>query len=184
MEQGMNQINATNKKRKHIFLFVVVFFVATIFILFGLGGGFGLVKERIDLVVNMYRFQKAAKEFSKGLEQYYQTFREDTYSGKTPQETLNLFIDALEKGDLDLATKYFAMDDNLSREKWENALRETEKAGKLPFIIEILKQMTPVEPAITSTYEFVVIEKESGLVEYSVEMEFNEYSGVWKIRAM
>ena len=35
--------------------------------------------------------------------------RADTYGGDTPQETLDLFIAALEKGDTDLAAKYFVV---------------------------------------------------------------------------
>jgi len=34
---------------------------------------------------------------------------EDTYGGKTPEETLNLFIEALKKEDLELASKYFVL---------------------------------------------------------------------------
>jgi len=35
---------------------------------------------------------------------------EDTYGGETPEETLELFISALEKGDVELASKYFVLD--------------------------------------------------------------------------
>ena len=34
----------------------------------------------------------------------------DTYGGKTPQETLQMYIDAVEKGDYELASKYFIGD--------------------------------------------------------------------------
>lgn len=34
-------------------------------------------------------------------------YRNDTYGGKTPEETFDMFLDALEKGDLELASKYF-----------------------------------------------------------------------------
>src|SRR3989344_9643294 len=34
-------------------------------------------------------------------------YKKDTYGGKMPEETLQLFIDALKKGDTDLAAKYF-----------------------------------------------------------------------------
>ena len=38
-------------------------------------------------------------------------YENDTYGGKTPEETLALFIDALKKGDIDLASKYFVIDE-------------------------------------------------------------------------
>ena len=34
----------------------------------------------------------------------------DTYGGKTPQETLRMYIDAVQKGDYELASKYFIED--------------------------------------------------------------------------
>ncbi|OHA07435.1 MAG: hypothetical protein A2934_05600 [Candidatus Sungbacteria bacterium RIFCSPLOWO2_01_FULL_47_10] len=37
-------------------------------------------------------------------------YMEDTYGGETPEETLELFISALEKGDVELASKYFVLD--------------------------------------------------------------------------
>lgn len=39
-----------------------------------------------------------------------QMFKNDTYGGKTPEETYNLFVDALKKQDVDLAVKYFILD--------------------------------------------------------------------------
>lgn len=46
----------------------------------------------------------AASQYYDELQQRYQ---DDTYGGSTPEETLALFIDALKKGDVDLASKYF-----------------------------------------------------------------------------
>lgn len=34
----------------------------------------------------------------------------DTYGGKTPQETLQMYIDAVEKGNYELASKYFVLE--------------------------------------------------------------------------
>ena len=68
----------------------------------------------------------------------------DTHGGKTPQETLAMYIDAVEKGDYELASKYFIGDyqekelerfnqaADVPREKIEgyaNALRNTLKKG-------------------------------------------------------
>ena len=40
-------------------------------------------------------------------EENYRRAMTDTYGGKTPQETLRMYIDAVEKGDYELASKYF-----------------------------------------------------------------------------
>ena len=54
---------------------------------------------------------------------YEKAMREDTYGGKTPEETLNMFIDALKKGDIELASKYFMLDDDGTPDpKWVETL--------------------------------------------------------------
>lgn len=40
----------------------------------------------------------------------YRLAMADTYGGKTPQETLQMYIDAVEKGDFELASRYFVKD--------------------------------------------------------------------------
>ena len=42
----------------------------------------------------------------------------DKYGGKTPQETINLYLDALRKGDMELAAKYIFRDPSDPR-RWE-----------------------------------------------------------------
>lgn len=173
-------------KRKNKLLTATISFIIIILIIFlTIGGGYGILKERVQRVVAAYKTQKAIKQFNQGLNEYYQKFAEDTYGGKTPQETLDMFIEALEKGDIDLASKYFALDDNLSRKKWEDALKTQANDGKMQDLINITKQFKPASNQINlnTIYEFVVIGSD-GLVKYSVEMEYNEYSGVWKIKSM
>ncbi|MBI2507135.1 MAG: hypothetical protein HYW09_00800 [Candidatus Niyogibacteria bacterium] len=61
--------------------------------------------------------QKAIRYY-KNLERQY---AEDTYGGKTPEETLQLFIDALKAGDIELASKYFVVE---KQGEWQNNLTE------------------------------------------------------------
>ena len=49
-----------------------------------------------------YGWEKKTEEFQMALSKPY---REDTYGGKTPEETWGLFLDALKKGDVELASK-------------------------------------------------------------------------------
>ncbi len=189
MEQGDSSPSKTKdqtaKKNKNKKKLIIISFVCVVIILFGVSGAFGFIKERIQRTIDTYKTQKAIEQFYQGLDEYYQKFAEDTYGGKTPQETLDMFIEALEKGDIDLAAKYFAMDDNLSRKKWEDGLKAQAEAGKIQELINIVKQFKPAlkQSSVTSTYEFVII-GDGGMVEYSIEMEFNQYSGVWKIKSM
>lgn len=64
-----------------------------------------------------YRYSdkyKLEREVRKVIDEY----NNDPYGGDTPEETMRLFLDALKKGDLDLASKYFVM------EKWEEISKE------------------------------------------------------------
>lgn len=61
----------------------------------------------------------------KNLEKQY---TEDPYGGETPEETLRLFIDALKKGDTDLAAKYFVFD---KQEQWKEDLGKIKEKGLL-----------------------------------------------------
>lgn len=86
-----------------------------------------------------------------------QAMRADNYGGKTEAETFNLFISALEKGDVDLAAKYFMFDENLSRDKWLKTFTELKDKG---FLDEMIKDL----------------DKDK------LEYQLNTYSGVWKIK--
>ena len=81
-----------------IFIAVVIFSVLAFF---GYIVG-GVVKYNIDI----RKADKAVERFQGSLEQPY---KEDVYGGKTPEETLQMFIEALKKEDIELASKYFSL---------------------------------------------------------------------------
>ncbi len=79
--------------------------------------------------------QRAATVAQKLLEKAY---REDKYGGKTPEETFDMFIAALEKGDTDLASKYFVLN---KQEQWRKTLEEyKEKVLITDFVVELKKE--------------------------------------------
>lgn len=86
-----------------------------------------------------------------------QAIKVDIYGGKTQDETFNLFINALEKEDVDLAAKYFMFDENLSRDKWVKTFSELKDKGLLD---EMVKDLNKNE----------------------IEFKLNNYSRVWKIQ--
>jgi len=53
--------------------------------------------------------QKNYEKYLTWKSSYEKAMSEDTYGGKTSEETLNLFIEALKKEDLELASKYFVL---------------------------------------------------------------------------
>ena len=58
---------------------------------------------------------------------YVDKFKNDTVGGKTPEETLKMFVAALKKGDVELASQYFSLDDKGSRQKWVDMLNKNKE---------------------------------------------------------
>jgi len=125
---------------------------------------------------------------------YETAMKNDTFGGKTPEETLTMFIDALKKGDVELASKYFALNTNekseyyLTTREWEEALKKAEDEGKVEDIIKSIEKTKPVGysknyswNSDSFSYEYL---NKDGLIEVFVDLVFNNKSGVWKIESM
>src|SRR3989344_3937509 len=54
------------------------------------------------------RYEEA--KYKKVYDQYIEAQKNDTYGGKTPEETFDLFLEALKKNDAELASKYYIID--------------------------------------------------------------------------
>lgn len=63
-----------------------------------------------DFESGVRKVQQTAELLKKLEAEDYKAAMADTYGGKTPQETLQMYIDAVEKGDYKLASKYFIGD--------------------------------------------------------------------------
>lgn len=98
------------------------------------------------------------------------------FGGKTPQETLKLFIAALEKNDLILAVKYFIPENREIESDDLTKLYETHLLGDL---IKDLKSVKSGKSLNDSHYRFEVLD-ETG--QTATELEFiKNQSGFWKI---
>ncbi len=122
---------------------------------------------------------------------YEEAMKNDTYGGKTPEETLQMFIEALQKEDIELASKYFALNTNekseyyLTRKEWEEGLRKIKEKGEIGKIVNILLKVKPDKnAAISKDYYVFTVKDESGNVLVDIDMIFNKFSGVWKIESM
>ncbi|MBL4644551.1 MAG: hypothetical protein JKX80_01660 [Candidatus Pacebacteria bacterium] len=52
----------------------------------------------------------SAKAVAKYYERLQKAYDNDTFGGSTPEETLSLFVEALESGEVELASKYFVFE--------------------------------------------------------------------------
>ncbi len=100
--QSENQFAEPEKpksnKRKLKVAFLAIIFLALA----------GLIANSLYYRWSAERGLKAWVEWEKQTnEQSYADAMADTYGGETPYETLSLYIDAVKKGDYELASKYF-----------------------------------------------------------------------------
>jgi hypothetical protein len=117
--------------------------------------------------------------------QYYedlaQRYAEDTFGGATPEETLELFIAALEAGNIDLASKYFVAE---KQEEWKKNLEKIKAEQVLSNMINDLKNAKRGKNQ----------SDESEDIDFSIANQNNEVSailrivkipnGTWKIQSL
>jgi hypothetical protein len=135
-------------------------------------------------------FAEQERVYKEAEQKYIAAMTADTYGGKTPQETLDMFIDALRKDNTELASKYFALETNendaenyLTRKKWEQAIAKAKEDGKLSQIVEILSKAQPAGSAFKNSFGFEVRDENNQLI-VDIGMVFNTYTKVWKIESL
>lgn len=106
----------------------------------------------------------------------------DTYGGKTPQETLDLFVAALRAGDVELASKYFVPDDRGSREKWVAYLRDVQAKKLLTAMADdIATKAKPAGSSYEGNFGYEIYNSQ-GLVSLAIELVSRGL--VWKIESL
>ena len=114
-------------------------------------GGLALVALGVGVLYSIQFFKyRASPEYR--AEQYFKDlerrYREDPYGGTTPEETLQLFIDALKKGDIELASKYFVLDE---QKKWLKELKEIEAADQLSRLVKNIETALENKTIVSET---------------------------------
>ena len=138
MEIQENNQTTQSPKRKY-WKFVIGFFgiIIGVFILYT--AGFWAV-----YYYKQWQGQKAVQELAEALKQAeqedYERAMADTYGGKTPQETLQMYIDAVEKGDYELASKYFI---EKNREEEVNELKVLDSKTNMSWFLNLIKKAIP-----------------------------------------
>jgi len=150
--------------------------------------GFLIIIGLILSGFHLYRIL-AEDSYAQGLK-YLKNFEEamsgDTVGGKNPEETLKLFITALKAGDMKLASLFFILNDLGEREtKFITALKRVQAEGLLTEMISKLEGAEPNPQDAIGPGDFkYVIRGGDGRVEATVNLEFNKFSGVWKIESL
>jgi len=141
-------------------------------------GGLALVAVAVGVLflVDYLRYRTSpeyrAEQELKELERRY---AEDTYGGSTPEETLQLFIDALKRGDVELASKLFALEE---QEKWNQELSRIKQRGSLQLMIEDLLKATKSKQEEDQV--FFTVTNDKNVVTVLIDIRKN-IGGKWKI---
>ncbi len=105
---------------------------------------------------------------------------EDPYGGDTPEETLRLFIDALKKGDTDLAAKYFVYGE---QEEWREDLATMEEKKLLPLFIKDVEALDNRYPLVEGRSDRFIFETYNEQKELVLQADLRkESNGKWKIQ--
>ncbi len=118
---------------------------------------------------------RAAKSLQSELEKPY---RNDKYGGKTPEETFDMFIAALEKGDIELASKYFILK---KQESWKQSLTTIKNQPEV--YNEMLAEMKFARDNAHKRTEgnFTWFSYTPPSSEYGTEIIFDKIFDKWKI---
>lgn len=127
-----------------------------------------------------YKWDQAVKKWEAALQQPY---REDTDGGQTPEETWAMFLDALKKGDVALASKYVAITKQGEyKESLEKAKKEERLGGWIKEMetLEEDKDSRSIEGKAYYSYRYFDKEFKKDLWA-QVVFYLNPLTKVWKI---
>lgn len=168
---------ATKKPRSWRIVFIAVGVLILVVLLFFIYLVFFSPDARRD-----FEAQKNYNQAIKAINTYEEAMQNDTYGGKTPQETLNLFIDALEKEDIELASKYFILRNDGSPDvQWLEGLKRVKGENKIESIVSDLKRAKITEGNTNLETAWFSIFDNTGEIIKEILLKFNKYSGIWKI---
>ena len=181
--------NTISEKPKRTFWKFVIWFLVIIFVV--VGGFFVWSQYFSPQAISSRETQKNYEKYLEWEENYEKAMREDIYGGKTPQETLDLFVEALRAENIELASKYFALNTNeksefyLKSRKWEEGLKKAKEERRLNEITDIVLRAKPdLQAAISEEYYVFAVRDEDGVVVADIDLYFNKQSSVWKIESL
>ncbi|AKM84052.1 TPA: hypothetical protein DCZ46_01845 [Candidatus Campbellbacteria bacterium] len=162
----------------------IVLGVVVLVIFLGLGYLYNQKNEEFKLITNDEELAEFMKDMEEGdVEEYLakkdQLYAQDIYGGATPEETLDLYIEALKVGDLELASKYFRLEDQ------ENELIELKKMGAVDIDEYVSVLNTHGGSFCSETFGWCEINGVFNNMEVSLaKFILNEQTNKWKMESI
>ena len=132
------------------------------------------------------------REAERLIEELKRQEREDPYGGTTPEETLRLFIEALKKGDVELASRFYIISEQekqqkklatFSKEEIGNIIIHVQSAQKGEITVKLNRATFSYTKKIVNGFIMINDKKisvPSGDAEQTIEMIHN-LNNIWKI---
>ena len=126
-----------------------------------------------------YQWQKRTDALQEAMIGPYRT---DTYGGKTPEETWAMFLDALKKKDVELASKYIELGKREETKKYILSKLDSRDYDHWFDELKNLKKDSSQSSTSRSYYYFNYYNSKYKMnLSSSVVFFFNPYTKVWKI---
>ena len=176
-------------KRNIIYTLGVVVVLVLVGLYFQNNGGELEIKfdENGDLVYpdkrlgeNLSNYQERVVAYQDKYVKYLEEFnKQDIYGGNTPEETLELYIKALEARDFELASKYFVLRD---QEKEFGELKELTSDELLGYLSVLKLEIKSTYFEIFDEYELGVYDEEGYLI--IARLVKNKETDIWKLESL
>ncbi len=151
--------------------------IAVMFIIVSLGVWFGT--SLIDPQTQEAKEERAMQEYWDDLTEQYEN---DTYGGSTPEETIALFISALEVGDIELASKYFVIDEQEEQLEYLVGIQKKELIERLISVLENSGDKYPLVEGNNDRFIFEFFDNEKELI-LQIDLAVTK-NNIWKILDM
>ncbi len=130
----------------------------------------------------------AYRAYEEVIDRHDEAMRLDAAGGATPEETIRMLADALEREDAALAASYFVPEDNpasvdyLSHRAIEGKLEALRQQGGLPKIAAMLREMHPAEhkTATAATVDYIA----KSPPQQAMTLRYNPETKVWKVESL
>lgn len=192
------------KKILKIAMWVGIVLVLILTFLFFLG----LYGQRIENYFINKNQEKMMVEIEKQKAEILEAQKNDTYGGQTPEETLDMYIEALKAGDIELASKYYEISLERSKiqyQELEDLKNVIKRDGNLDLVIEEIEKIRKFgkkniwsDIQVSFVFNFVTREEIKDVSVFSQQeittiipagtsldvgksLRLNPYTKVWKI---
>lgn len=185
---------------------ILIYVVAVLIVICLMFGVYGAYLPQIDSYFAKIKQEKDDQINAKKEKEFIDMLKNDTFGGKTPEETFDMFLTALKAGDIEKASKYYV---NWKQEKaLDNLKKEFKEKGNLNLVIANLTDIREkgekscseleLEELGGCTFEYKYITTENKFSKFAesedivffpkgsrrskiIDFEFNKFANIWKI---